>query len=102
MDKDGRPALTGDARWRVIETRIEKRPRGCGDQAERPLGIAVVDRRDMVGKRRQSCIFRSDRRPIGAEMKLLVGLREAVEKMPGRKRRAAIESAVCREALDTR
>src|SRR5215470_11607362 len=78
----GRP-LAGEARRRVVEGRIEERARGCRNQAERPFGIAVVDRRDMVGKRRQACVFLSDRLPIGAEMKLLVGLGEAVEKMTG-------------------
>src|SRR5215469_1638942 len=81
MEEGGRPALAGEARRRVVEARIEKRARGCGDQAERPLGIAVVDRRDMVGKRRQPYVLPPDRRPIGAEMKLLVGMGEAVEKM---------------------
>ena len=61
---------------------------GGGDHAERLLGIAVVDRRDMVGQRRQrSRMLRPDRRPIGAEMKLLVGMAEAVEEMRGLERR---------------
>src|ERR1700724_1788910 len=54
----------------------------------------------MVGKRWKPRESGSDRRPIGPEMKFPVGMGEAVEKMAGRERRAAIEPTVFREMLE--
>src|SRR6202022_4764333 len=70
------------------------------NQAKGPLGIAVVEHRNMVGKRRKPRESGSDRRPIGPEMKFPVGMGEAVEKMAGRERRAASEPTVFREMLE--
>ena len=102
MDQGGRPSLAGEARRRVVETRVEERARGCCDQPEGLLGVAVVDHRDVVGKCRQLPVDAADRRPIGAKMEFPVGMGKAVEKMTGRKGRAAIEPTVFREALDIR
>src|SRR5258708_29708584 len=54
----------------------------------------------MVRICRQLRMLGPDRPPIGAEMKFSVGMRKTLEKMAGRERRAAIEPAALREALD--
>src|SRR5712691_10218944 len=100
MDEGGWPALSGDARWRVVEAGVEERARRCCDQAERPLGVTLVDHPDMVGQRRQQRMLGPERPPIGAEVKFAVGMAEAVQEMAGGKRRATIEPASFRETVD--
>src|SRR5204863_8470691 len=41
----GRMALASEARWRVVEARIQERARGGWHEAQRPYGTAVIDRR---------------------------------------------------------
>ena len=69
MNEGDGPALAGDTRRRVVEARVEERPRRRGDQPERLFGVTFVDDRDMVGERGQLPMLRPDRRPIGAKMK---------------------------------
>src|SRR5215469_1337524 len=97
MDKGGGPALAGDARWRVVEARVEERARRRRDQPEWPLGIAVVDHVNMVCKSRQPRTLAPDRPPIGAEVEFLVDMRETVQEMAGLERRTTVEPASFRK-----
>src|SRR6266851_7584343 len=83
MDERGRPPFAGDARWHIVKAGVEKRARRRRHQAERPLGIPIIDNRDMVGEGRQQRFLRTERAPIGAEVELPVAMAEAVEEMPG-------------------
>src|SRR5437868_4927122 len=83
MDHRGRTALAGEARWRVVEARVQERARGGRHEPERPDGIAVIDRRDMIGEGRQRRMLRAKSRPIGAEVEFPVLVRKAVEEVAG-------------------
>ena len=63
MDQHGRPALAREPSRDVVEAGVEERARRRRHQAERVLGVAVVDHRDMIGKRRQRARARRRARP---------------------------------------
>src|ERR1051326_1951992 len=83
MDQRGGAALAREARRGVVKAGVQEGARRRGHQAERSLGIVVIDRRDMVREGGQFRMLRTKGGPIGAEMEFLVLRDEAVEEMTG-------------------
>src|SRR5205814_8974191 len=77
----GRTALAAEAGRCVVKARVHERARRGWHEAERPHGIAVMDRRDMVGEGRKVRMLRAESRPIGAEVEFPVLVRKAVEEV---------------------
>src|SRR5260370_40782078 len=58
---------------------------------ERPLGVAIIDHRDVVGKGRQARVVPAKGGPIGAEMEFPVAVAEAVKEVTALEAGPAIE-----------
>src|ERR1051325_11566016 len=83
MDQRGGAALAREARRGVVKAGVQEGARRRGHQAERSLGIVVIDSRDMVREGRKIRMLRAEGGPIGAEMEFPVLVRKAVEKITG-------------------
>ena len=101
MDHHRGPTLAGERGWRFGEGRIEKAARRRRGQAERMLGVRLLDHLPMVGKfrnggRRGCPVPAAERhfRPVRLETEFLVRISEAVEVMRGGEIRLAIDPAV--------